>query len=108
MRKSKTSPRRFTYKLYAGDKESEIPSMKKGGAFYVVDPGKYKGSCDDTDDLYKARFIMAASNDDRHWGANEFTKKRGPSSDVPSLQEIRVLGQGKLVYGRVWTGRVVK
>lgn len=74
------------YKLYAGDKESEIPSMKKGGAFYVVDPGKYKGSCDDTDDLFEARFIMATSNDDRHWGANEFTKFRGSSSEIPWLQ----------------------
>jgi hypothetical protein len=97
------------YELYTGDKESEIPSMKKRGAFYVVDPGKYKGSCDDTDDLFEARFIMAASNDDRHWGANEFTKFRGSSSDIPWLQSqaTTILKEGKLVYGCLWTGRQV-
>jgi hypothetical protein len=93
------------YKLFAYDKESKIPSMEKQGAFYVVDPGKYKGSCDDTDNLYEARFIMAASNDKRHWGANEFTKFRGPSTVVPGWSTR--LREGKLVYGCLWTGRQV-
>jgi hypothetical protein len=70
------------YKIVATSKDSIIPSMEENGAFYVVDPGKFQGSCDDTDDLYEARFIMAASNDNRHWGANEFTKSREPSSQV--------------------------
>jgi hypothetical protein len=47
------------YELYTGDKRSKIPSMRRKGAFYVVDPGTYTGSCDDTDDLYKARLIIA-------------------------------------------------
>jgi hypothetical protein len=85
------------YKLYTVDKESKIPSMKKGGAFYVVDPGEYKESCDDTDDLFKARFILAASNDSRHWGEKEFTKFRGPSSEIPWLQSRTTIKKGKLV-----------
>ena len=83
--------------------------MKENGAFYVVDPGKFQGSCDDTDDRYKARFIMAASNDNRHWGANEFTKYRGPSCEdsLPGVETTKPLKEGKLVYGSLWTGRQV-
>jgi hypothetical protein len=97
------------YELYTGDKRSKIPSMRRKGAFYVVDPGTYTGSCDDTDDLYKARLIIAASNDDRHWGANNFLKYRGPSSKIPHFQspDTRIVNEGKLVYGRLWTGRQV-
>ena len=92
------------YGLFAYDKKSTIPSMKRQGAFYVVDPGKFKGSCDDTDDLYEARFIMAASNDNRHWGGNEFTKNRQPSSSVARLRVYTDLKEGKLVYGSLWKG----
>ena len=56
------------YRIYAYDKRSIIPSMERESAFYVVDPGAFKGSCHDTDELYDARFIMAASNNNGHWG----------------------------------------
>jgi len=64
------------YFINANEKGFKIPSMKRLDAFYVVDPGQFDGSCNDTAEHYKVRFIMAASNDLRHWGGNDFKKFR--------------------------------
>lgn len=92
--------------VHANEKTRKIPSMRTQGAFYVVDPGKFEGSCDDTDELYAARFIMAASNGNKHWGGKEFEKFRGPSTRRSHLllpnRRPNLLG-GKFIYGCLWT-----
>lgn len=97
------------FKLFSYDKVSRIPSLLDANAFYIVDPGKSKGSCDDSSRI-KARFIMVASNDNRLWGGEEFTKFRGPSSQVPFLKAAPISStvkpnskSGRFVYGCLWT-----
>jgi hypothetical protein len=91
------------YRLMAR-KKSIIPTMENRNAFYVVDPGNFEGSCNDTDEQYQARFVMAASNDHRYWGANAFEKNRAPNTSL-SRHKSRVLNkEGELVYGYLWTG----
>eukprot|EP00550_Attheya_septentrionalis_P010248 CAMPEP_0198288484 /NCGR_PEP_ID=MMETSP1449-20131203/6965_1 /TAXON_ID=420275 /ORGANISM="Attheya septentrionalis, Strain CCMP2084" /LENGTH=587 /DNA_ID=CAMNT_0043986629 /DNA_START=175 /DNA_END=1938 /DNA_ORIENTATION=- len=65
-----------------------IPSLQDARSYYVPDPSQTKVSCD-VDLDFPANFVMAASNDDRHWGGAEFTKNRGgfamaASNDDPS------------------------
>ncbi|MEM1008466.1 MAG: hypothetical protein AAGJ35_05630, partial [Myxococcota bacterium] len=96
------------YHINNAEKRSKIPSLKKQGAFYVVDPGDYEGSCDDSSELLGVRFIMAASLDSKHWGGNNFTKFRGPSNREKDIESLDVIGpprkQGVFVYGSLWTG----
>ncbi|KAL3923652.1 MAG: hypothetical protein SGILL_001537 [Bacillariaceae sp.] len=66
-----------------------IPCLQDQNAYYVVDPGKSKESCD-VDADFSAHFIMAASCDNRHWGAGEFTKLRGKKT------------KGKFIYASHW------
>lgn len=78
-------------------------SLKNKDAFYVVDPGDFKGSCNERNDCLRARFIMAASNDRAHWGKNEFAKLRSSESfflfQTIQPNELR----GVFVYGQLWT-----
>jgi hypothetical protein len=65
-----------------------IPCLQNADSYYVPDPSQTKESCN-VDGDFIAKFIMAASNDERHWGGAEFTKKRGgsvmaASNDGPS------------------------
>jgi hypothetical protein len=46
-------------------------------SYYVVDPGDFEGNCRNEPYRYKAKFIMAASNDEDHWGGASFEKYRG-------------------------------
>ena len=51
---------------------------------------------------------MAASNDSRHWGGEEFTKYRGSHGAPPGLaNRVRKSNSeaGKFVYGSLWTDR---
>jgi len=75
-------------------------------AFYVVDPGTFKGSCNDKDRI-QARFIMAASNDNSHWGKADFKKDRRPLK--PGRDQIFKPNQlrGVFVYGHLWTASQV-
>lgn len=94
------------YNIPSNEKSDRIPSMNNPEAFYVVDPGKFKGSCDDTDDGYEARFLMSASNESDHWGGKNFTKTRKPATQ--SMVDIVTAKKGgELVYGSLWTGRQV-
>lgn len=52
---------------------TEIPSLYDPGAYYLVDPGKTKTSCDPAP-MVAARVIIVASPDERHWGGSAFAK----------------------------------
>mmetsp|Transcript_21989 Transcript_21989/g.51810 ORF Transcript_21989/g.51810 Transcript_21989/m.51810 type:complete len:638 (-) Transcript_21989:137-2050(-) len=87
-----------------------IPTLRKRDAFYVVDPGSFKGNCF-SKTMIRARFIMAASNDDTHWGGNDFAKDRAPNIRTPAIpyvaaeiENTRNIERGVFVYGRLWTG----
>ena len=54
----------------------DIPSLRGPSAYYVVDPGMSKVSCDPKPS-FKARVIIISSPNDRHWGGEEFEKFRG-------------------------------
>ena len=54
----------------------DFPSLEEPSAYYVVDPGKSKVSCDPLED-FEARVIIISSPNDRHWGGGEFRKLRG-------------------------------
>ena len=96
------------YEIMPTEKERRIPTMNNSNAVYFVDPGKYEHSCDDTDELFEARFMMAASNDSKHWGGANFTKLRqlNTQGDWQVLQprEQRV---GKLIHGSLWSDREI-
>ena len=83
-------------------------TLQNENAFYVVDSGKFKESCDDTDQI-EARFIMAASNDRTLWGENEFEKNRQPNLRGTVLQQTVRPNQrsGLFVYGQLWTASQV-
>ena len=66
-------------------------SLQNKDAYCILDPGKTKVSCNRDKD-FQAHFIMAASNDECHWGSNEFTKTQ--VHGVPS---------SKCVYYAPWT-----
>jgi hypothetical protein len=92
------------YRIPAADVETTIPSMEVESAYYVVDPGKFRGSCDNTDQLYEANFIMAASNDSLHWGNREFTKGRmSASKRGQRFLETRPRKKGLHVFGTLWS-----
>ena len=67
----------------------EIPTLMDEDAFFVVDPGTFPSSCDYSRRV-RAKFIMVASNNDKHWGGSNFEK-----------------GRGKFVYASLWEGRQV-
>ena len=52
-----------------------IPTMNDPDAYLLVDAGQTKDSCDCSYSI-KAKLIINASPDSRHWGENEFVKKR--------------------------------
>jgi hypothetical protein len=54
---------------------SGIPSLSEASTFYVVDPGMFKGSCNPSV-TFLPKVIIVASPDSKHWGANEFNKRR--------------------------------
>lgn len=72
------------YNIPSNKKRRLIPSMSDPRAFYVVDPGDCKGSCDDKDQGYQASFVMVASNDSYQWGGSNFTKTRKPTTQSMS------------------------
>ena len=59
----------------------DIPSLRGPSAYYVVDPGMSKVSCDPKPS-FKARVIIISSPNDRHWGGEEFEKYRGGQRGV--------------------------
>jgi len=95
------------YEIMPTEKLHKIPSIQNENAVYFVDPGTYEHSCDDTDENFEAKFIMAASNDSRHWGGNNFTKFRGSVTPMFGLDPGHSSKPGILVYGSLWTGRQV-
>lgn len=94
------------YQIAASEKHIKIPALKNTNAVYFVDPGDYEYSCDDARDC-EARFIMDASNDEKHWGGNNFTKFRGSASPLEMLDRPTRTHPGILVFGSPWTGRQV-
>ena len=82
-------------------------SLQNKDAFYVVDPGDFKGSCNERKGILQARFIMAASNDSAHWGKNDFKKDRQSASFFPfqTIQPNEL--RGVFVYGHLWTASQV-
>ena len=85
---------------------STIPSLKVEDAFFVVDPGKANRRCYSNLGRFDANFIMAASNDERHWGGADFTKLRQPMilPPDPLRQGPKPRRPGVHVYGSLWTG----
>lgn len=68
---------------------SAIASLNDRSTYYVVDPGKAKGSCDPDDD-FQPKVIIVASPDERHWGESEFAK-------------LRVSGEGFFKFFPLWS-----
>ena len=81
-------------------------TLQNGRAFYVVDPGKFKGNCDNIGKI-EARFIMAASNDCTHWGGAEFAKDRSSDNDLFFQTTKPNELHGVFVYGHLWTASQV-
>ena len=73
----------YVVNVYPEDsmKVRQFSSLKEPSAYYVVDPGKSKISCDPKPS-FKARVIIISSPNEKHWGANEFSKHRGSQSGV--------------------------
>ena len=78
-----------------------ISTLQNENAFYVVDQGKFQGSCDDVDHI-EARFIMTASNNCDHWGGEEFAKDRQSDTYFGKTTRPNEL-PGVFVYGHLWT-----
>ena len=94
------------YQIAASEKHIKIPALKNTNTVYFVDPGDYEYSCDDARDC-EAKFIMDASNDEKHWGGSNFTKFRGSASPLEMLDRPTRTHPGILVFGSPWTGRQV-
>ena len=73
----------YTVNVYpeASKDPFDFPSLEEPSAYYVVDPGKSKVSCDPKED-FEARVIIISSPNVRHWGGEEFEKFRGGQSGV--------------------------
>ena len=73
----------YTVNVYpeASKDPFDFPTLLNKSAYYVVDPGKSKISCD-PDTGFPARVIIISSPNDRHWGEEEFEKLRGTQSGV--------------------------
>ena len=84
-----------------------IPVLQSSKGVYVVDPGDFRGSCDISNDLIDSQFIMTASNNDTHWGGNNFEKHRlGVRNDSwKDLEPTRRKKAGRLIHGSLWTGQ---
>ena len=54
-------------------KVRQFSSLKEPTAYYVVDPGKSKVSCDPKED-FEARVIIISSPNEEHWGGRTFRK----------------------------------
>jgi hypothetical protein len=61
--------------------ETTIRSLKDPSTYYIVDPGKFNGSCDPDDD-FLPKVIIVASPDSKHWGGSEFYKTRDGGKGV--------------------------
>ena len=55
-----------------------LPSLRKKSNYYVVDAGTSIQSCDPGN--FQACVIIISPPNEKHWGANEFAKRRGGSS----------------------------
>jgi hypothetical protein len=55
-------------------KQTEIDALYDPETYFIVDPGQTKPSCNPEGDV-AARVVIVASPDERHWGANAFSKK---------------------------------
>jgi hypothetical protein len=88
---------------------SGVPSLKDPSTYYIVDPGKFKGSCDPDDD-FLPKVIIVASPDSKHWGGSDFYKDRGGKFGVLRVfpvWELRELLQARQVLGRTMTAQQV-
>ena len=68
----------------------KIDALLDPNTFFVIDPQKTKDSCDPSAKV-KARVIINASPDMRHWGENEFTKMRDATP------------AGRFLYYPIWS-----
>ncbi len=57
----------------------EIESLWLDTTYFIIDPGKYTGSCDPCNDV-SAKVIIVAYPDERLWGESQFEKERGGRS----------------------------
>ena len=58
-------------KFIMSDEKFDKPSF-----YYVVDPGKTKGSNCDPSNTFQGKVIIVSSPNEGHWGFNEFVKRR--------------------------------
>jgi hypothetical protein len=88
---------------------SGVPSLSEPSTFYVVDPGKFKGSCDPSN-TFRPKVIIVASPDSKHWGAHEFYKKRDGMKGVLKffpVWELHEILQARPVLGPTMTAEHV-
>ena len=92
------------YRLPEAEVASKVPSMKLDNAFCVVDPGISNRACYKSHKKFKANFIMAASNDKRHWGEGVFLKLKQSETSQSYPLASNLKKDGVHVYGSLWTG----
>ena len=61
---------------YPFSQHVRIASLNKPNTTFIIDPAKTQDSSDPNDDVL-AKVIINASPDSKHWGGNEFSKRRG-------------------------------
>jgi len=73
----------YTVNVYPEESNGpfDFPSLEEPSTYLVVDPGTSNDSCDPEED-FLARVIIISSPNEKHWGANEFSKHRGSQSGV--------------------------
>jgi hypothetical protein len=101
-----------TAKVYPAQAfSSGVPSLSSPSTFYVVDPGKYDGSCDPDSD-FRPKVIIVASPDSKHWGANEFYKNRdgvrGVLKFFPVWELDEILQASPVLSGPTMTAEQVR
>jgi hypothetical protein len=89
---------------------SGVPSLSKPSTYYVVDPGKFQGSCDPSG-TFRPKVIIVASPDSKHWGAAEFNKRRDGGKGVVKflpVWELNEILQARPILGPAMTVEQVK
>lgn len=67
------SPGGVVTELPGNTPEEQIDALRRKETYYIIDPGKTKVNCNPNPNV-KARVVIVASPDDRHWGGNDFSK----------------------------------
>lgn len=81
--------------------KSGIQSLKDPSTFYVVDPGDTTDTCNPSP-RFRPKVIIVASPDSKHWGANQFTKKRAGLKGVIKVYPVWELDE--LLIARPYLG----